>query len=217
MDCVFHSDAAGWSLALRLTAGAALFACVGLVCAQVPASSEASCGQTFGLPQTQFPVPAADSFQSYKGFQGRGSVSMGAGWRAGGLGGSGGGGLAGIQGRAGFGIQRGGSLGAGAPPNFNQMMRANVSLPINSSIGNFKLSFRDRMGPGGSGAGSNFGQGAAGTMFSTTSLGNGMFFSAGTNFGKGSMVGTPPGGFGRNSGGAGAKSPGPAVTLKLSF
>jgi hypothetical protein len=118
---------------------------------------------------------------------------------------------------AGFGLQGNGSFGSGAPPNFNQLTRASFAVPFSSSVGTFKLTFRDRMVPGANGTGANFGQGTAGAMFSTTNLGNGMFFSAGTNFGKGSMAGAPPGGFGSNMGAAGPKHSGPAVTLKLSF
>jgi len=174
-------------------------------------------GPLFGIPQTPFPAPAANGFQTYKGFQGRGSASIGAGRQASSLNGFGDLGQVGILGTAGLGLAGRGSLGAGATPNFNQMMRASFSLPLSSSIGTFKLTFRDAMGAGGNGPGGGLGQGTAGGMFSTTNLGNGVFFSAGTNIGKGTMAGTPPGGFGSNSGTTGPKASRPAVTLKLSF
>jgi len=170
--------------------------------------ADSSAGSLFGLPQTQFPAPAPNSFQSYRGFQGRGTAFMGTGRQAGGFNGLVAGSQAGIRGTAGFGFESHGSFGTGASPNFNQMLRTSYALPFNSSIGTFKLSFRDAMGPG------NHGQGTAGAMFSTTNLGNGVFFSAGTNFGKGSMAGTPPGG---NMGATGPKPSRGAVALKLSF
>jgi hypothetical protein len=74
--------------------------------------------------------------------------------------------------------------------------------------------YRDMLIPGVNSGGGGFGPGTPGAMFSTTNLGNGMFFSAGTNLGKGSMAGTPPGG---NMGAAGPKPSRPAVALKLSF
>ena len=217
MERLVNSGKAGWSSALRVAVCAVLLAWAGFAIAQEPANFTAIGGPIFGLPQTQFPSPAADSFQSYQGFQGRRAWSMGAGWQAGSLGGFGGGGLAGTQGRAGFGIQGGERRGAGASPNINQVLRPSFALPLKSSIGTFKFSFRDRLAPGGNASGASLGPGTPGAMFSTTNLGNGVFFSAGTNFGKGAMAGTPLGGFGRNGGTAGAKSPGPAVTLKLSF
>jgi hypothetical protein len=97
------------------------------------------------------------------------------------------------------------------------MMRANIAIPFASSVGSFKLTYRDMLNPGASGTGGSLGQGTTGVLFTTTNLGNGVFFSAGTNVGKGSMAGTPPGGFGSNSGAAGPKPSRPAVALKLSF
>jgi hypothetical protein len=81
-------------------------------------------------------------------------------------------------------------------------------------MGTFKLGYRDVFIPGAYGTGSNFGQGAPGGLFTTTNLGNGVFFSAGTNVGKRPMAGTPPGG---TMGATGPKPSRPAVTLKLSF
>jgi hypothetical protein len=264
MKRAFSSCAAGWSSALRLAAGAALFAGAGLICAQthgdsgagsqsagaaVPAaprfsdsssaipSSGSAIGKTasmvpsatanviansrygtgFGLPQTQFPAPATSNFQSYRGFEGGGTAFMGAGRPASGYYRFSRASQGGIPGTAGLGFQGSGSFGSGAPPNFNQMMRANIALPFASSVGSFKLTYRDMLNPGASGTGGNFGQGTTGVLFTTTNLGNGVFFSAGTNVGKGSMAGTPPGGFGSNSGATGPKPSRPAVTLKLSF
>jgi hypothetical protein len=94
------------------------------------------------------------------------------------------------------------------------MMRAKIAPPFGSSIGTFKLGYRDVSVPGAYGTGSNFGQGPSGGFFTTTNLGNGVFFSAGTNVGKGPTAWTPPGG---NVGAAGPKPSKPAVALKLSF
>jgi hypothetical protein len=95
------------------------------------------------------------------------------------------------------------------------MMRANLALPFATSIGTFKLTYRNMLIPGVNSGGG--GPGTTGAMFSTTSLGNGVFFSAGTNIGKGSTAGMPPAGFGSNPGASGPKPARPAVTLKLSF
>ena len=174
-------------------------------------------GTGFGLPQTQFPAPAADSFQCYRGFQGGGTGLVSATRPAGGYSRFSGANPAGVSGTIWFGLQGGSSLKPTASPNFNQVMRANIALPFASSTGTSKLTYRDMLVPGANGTGSTIGQDTTGALFSTTSLGNGMFFYAGTNLGKGPMAGTPPGGFGSNSGATGPKASRPAVTLKLSF
>ena len=172
------------------------------------ANAKDDSGIGFDIPQAQFRAPASDYFQSYRGFQGGGREFMGSGQPASGNNRLSGAGLAGIEGTAGFGFQ-GSGLKPGASPNFNQMMRTNLALPFASSVGTFKLTYRDMLVPG-----ANVGQGATGVLFTTTNLGNGVFFSAGTNLGKGSMAGTPPGG---NAGANGPKPSRPAVALKLSF
>jgi hypothetical protein len=180
------------------------------------AKADGSYGFGFELLQTRFSAPAPGYFQSYRSARSGEAAFMSAGRPVGGNNRFGGGRPVGITGTAGFGFQ-GDSSGPIALPNFNQMMRANIAVPFASPVGTFKLTYRNVLIPGVSGAGGNSGQGTTGAMFSTTNLGNGMFFSAGTNIGRGSMAGTPPGGFGSNAGNTGPKPSRPAVTLKLSF
>jgi len=174
---------------------------------------KANDGFGFGLPQTQFPAPSPGYFQSYRGFQSVGADFIGSGRTAGRTARFGGASPVGITGTARFG-SLGSTPGPSASPNFNQMMRAKIALRFSSSIGTFKLGYRDVFVPGAYGTGGNFGEGSPGGFFTTTNLGNGVFFSAGTNVGKRPMAGTPPGG---NIGAAGPKPSRPAVALKLSF
>ena len=98
-------------------------------------------------------------------------------------------------------------------PSFNQMMRGSYNMPLNSSTSSFKFSYQDMLRPGG-----NLGDLArpsASLMFSTSDLGNGMFFSAGTSYGH-SAAGTPAAGLGSNTSPEGKHS-GPSLALKLSF
>ena len=170
-------------------------------------------GFGFSLPRTQFPAQSAGYFQSYRGFQSVGADFAGSDQTAGRTFRFGGSRPVGIAGKAELGFA-GSTLGTSASPNFNQMMRAKVAPPFGSSVGTFKLGYRDVSVPGAYGTGSNFGQGTSGGLFTTTNLGNGVFFSAGTNVGRGPTAGTPPGG---NIGAAGPKPSRPAVSLKLSF
>jgi hypothetical protein len=98
-------------------------------------------------------------------------------------------------------------------PSLNQLMRGSYNMPLNSSTSSFKFSYQDTLRPGG-----NLGDLArpsASLMFSTSDLGNGVFFSAGTSYGH-SMAGTPAAGLGSNTSAEGKHS-GPALALKLSF
>jgi hypothetical protein len=109
----------------------------------------------------------------------------------------------------------GGPFGSAPPgvPSFNQMMRGSYNMPLNSSTSSFKFSYQDMLRPGG-----NLGDLArpsASLMFSTSDLGNGMFFSAGTSYGH-SIAGAPAAGLGSNASPEGKHS-GPALALKLSF
>jgi len=109
----------------------------------------------------------------------------------------------------------GGPFGSAPPgvPSFNQMMRGSYNMPLNSSTSTFKFSYQDMLRPGG-----NLGDLArpsASLMFSTSDLGNGMFFSAGTSYGH-SIAGAPAAGLGSNASPEGKHS-GPALALKLSF
>ena len=182
----------------------------------VPANAKAdsSYESGFELLKTRFPAPVPGYFQSYRNSQVTGTGIWGTSRPTGGYTWSGGATPVGIAMTARFGFLGDSSVPI-ALPNFNQMMRANIEVPLASSVSTFKLTYRNVLIPGVNGG--SFGQGTPGGMFSTTNLGNGVFFSAGTNIGKGSMAGTPPGGFGSNSGATGPKPSRPAVTLKLSF
>jgi len=103
----------------------------------------------------------------------------------------------------------------GAVPSLNQLMRGNLSLPLNASYGSFRLSYRDNLfGPGGS-AGVP-GRSASSAMFSTSDLGNGMYLSAGSMYGSRPMAGAPAAGLGGIQSG-GAKHSGTSLAIKLSF
>jgi hypothetical protein len=235
MNRVNRFDAAGSSLIPWLAASMALLAGAGVVCAQAPGRT-ASEGRTaasaipaipastvpsstgtksgyagFVLPQAQFPALGSINFQSFRSFQGGEIGYLGDGRRPIESGRFGSASLPGSTAISGFGLQVGGA-GPNTAPNFNQMMRANAALPFASSAGAFKLTYRNGLIPGINGG--NLEQETPGVIFGTTNLGNGVFFSAGTNVGRSSMAGTPPGG---NAGATGPKPSRPAVALKLSF
>jgi hypothetical protein len=103
-----------------------------------------------------------------------------------------------------------GATGA-TTPNFTRIMRPGLSVPFNASFGTFRLSYRDMFGPGGNTLGSNPARGSGSAMFSTTSLGSGVVFSAGTSCSNRSTAASL-------SGVQGApKHSGPSLALKLSF
>jgi hypothetical protein len=94
-------------------------------------------------------------------------------------------------------------------PSLNQVLRGGINLPLNSSAGSCRFTYQDVVRPGATFAGLD--HPAASLMFSTTDLGNGVFFSAGTSYGPHNLSGVP------SLGSAGAKHSGPSVNLKLSF
>jgi hypothetical protein len=93
-----------------------------------------------------------------------------------------------------------------ALPSLNLLMRGSFNFPPAPTANTFKLAYRDapedlfRPSPG---------------LFTTTDLGNGMFFSAGTSIGR-STAGVPAAGLNGNAS-ADGKHSGPAVAFKLSF
>jgi hypothetical protein len=89
-------------------------------------------------------------------------------------------------------------------PSLNQSMRDSFNLPFSSSTSNLQFNYQDALRPG------VLGRPSKSMMFSTSDLGNGVFFSAGTSYGR-SM-----GGPGSNASAVGRHS-GPSVALKLSF
>ncbi len=101
-----------------------------------------------------------------------------------------------------------------ALPTFNQLMRNNFAMPLNSPPGSFRFSYQDALVP--SGTFGDLGRPSTSVLFSTSDLGNGMFFTAGTGYGSRSTAGAPMAGFGNNAAGQ-MKHSGPAVNLKLSF
>jgi len=92
-------------------------------------------------------------------------------------------------------------------------MGNSLNLPFNSYVGAFRPSYRDLFGEGMNSMGGNLGKGSASTMFSTSNLGNGMFLSAGSSFGRRSAAGPAP----SAALPAGQKHLGPSVGLKLTF
>jgi hypothetical protein len=115
---------------------------------------------------------------------------------SGGFAGSAFGGTAGIFGTA-----------PGSAPSFNQLMRGTLSMPLNSPVGAFRFSYRGRAGTGSNGTGLDFNRMIATGMYTSPDLGNGMHFSAGTNYNGHAMAGAA----------AGMKQNGPAVAIKLQF
>jgi hypothetical protein len=101
-----------------------------------------------------------------------------------------------------------------ALPSLNQLLRGNLAMPLSSSSSAFRFSYQDALRPGGSL--SELGRPSGSILFSSSELGNGVFFSAGTGYG----IRTTPEGSSNGSGWTntpGAKHSGPAVNLKLSF
>jgi hypothetical protein len=110
----------------------------------------------------------------------------------------------------------GGPFGRSAytPPSLNEMLHGSYNLPLNSSVSSLRFSYQDVYKSGASL--SDLGRPASSAMFSTSDLGNGVFLSAGTNYGSHSMAGAPAASIG-NGTAAGSKHSGPSVALKLSF
>jgi len=171
------------------------------------------------------PFEPGPNFGNFSGSSGGGIGFSGAGFNStGGFGGArpGGMGMGGRQGTAGpvfpdSGLASGsnGSFGA-APlgvPSLNQMMRGSLNVPLSSSTSSLRFTYQDAIRLGGNPG--EMARPSASMMFSTSDLGNGVFFSAGTSYGR-SMGGTPAASLGSNSSAEGKHS-GPSVALKLSF
>lgn len=94
-----------------------------------------------------------------------------------------------------------------ALPSLNPMMGGRFNYPLNNAANSFKLSYQDAAG--------DLFRPTTSSLFTTTDLGNGVFFSAGTSVGH-SMAGTPAASLG-GSASPGSKHSGPSLGLKLSF
>lgn len=99
-------------------------------------------------------------------------------------------------------------------PSLNQLLRGNLAMPLSSSSSAFRFSYQDALRPGGSL--SELGRPSGSILFSSSDLGNGIFFSAGTGYGSRTSPDAPSSSSGWTST-PGAKHSGPAVNLKLSF
>lgn len=106
------------------------------------------------------------------------------------------------------------AVSPGALTSLNQMLRGSFNLPLNSSAGSFRFTYQNVLRPGVSLAGLD--HPSASLMFSTSGLGNGMVFSAGTSYGSHSLPSTPAANLGAVPA-ADPKHSGPTVNLKLSF
>jgi hypothetical protein len=137
--------------------------------------------------------------------------------------GMGGLGLGGRQGTAGPLFPNGAGMAAGsngffAPaslttPSLNQLMHGRFNLPLSSSTSSLRFVYQNALRPGGNPG--ELGRPSTSMMFSTSDLGNGVYFSAGTSYGH-SMAGAPAAALGSNASPEGKHS-GPSVALKLSF
>jgi hypothetical protein len=100
-----------------------------------------------------------------------------------------------------------------AVPSFNQLLRGRYTVPLNSVNSRLQFNFQDQLHPG-----QNMNQlshAVATGMFTTSDLGNGMFLSAGTSYGR-IGAGAPAAGLGTNQSGD-LKHSGPSLAIKLSF
>jgi hypothetical protein len=78
----------------------------------------------------------------------------------------------------------------------DQLTRSNLGMYLKSSMGNFRLSYRDTLGTRSNGLGGGVGQGSVGATFNSSTFGNGMFnLSATSTLGSGSTAGSSRGGF----------------------
>lgn len=98
-------------------------------------------------------------------------------------------------------------------PSLNQLLHGSFVMPLSSTSSAFRFSYQDALRPGGSL--SNLDRPSGSILFTSSDLGNGVFFSAGTGYGTRSTPGAPPTTFGIST--PGAKHSGSAVNLKLSF
>jgi hypothetical protein len=101
-----------------------------------------------------------------------------------------------------------------ALPSFNALMHTNRGQALSPSLGTFKLPYRELFKPGRDSGDPALFPGS--TLFSSSDLGNGVFFSAGTGSGSRPVAGAPAASLG-NGTAAGQKHPSPLVNLKLSF
>ena len=99
-------------------------------------------------------------------------------------------------------------------PSFNALMRTNRGQPLGPSLGTFKLSYREQLGPIRDVGDPGLPPGS--TLFSSSDLGNGVFFSAGTGSGSRPAAGAAAASLGSATAG-GQKHSSPLVNLKLSF
>lgn len=100
-------------------------------------------------------------------------------------------------------------------PSLNQLLRGNLAMPLSSSSRAFRFSYQDALRPGRSP--SELGRGSGSILFSSSDLGNGIFFSAGTGYGIRTTPEAPSSSSFGLTNTPGAKHSGPAVNLKLSF
>jgi hypothetical protein len=106
------------------------------------------------------------------------------------------------------------SATSAAPPSFNQLMRGNSGLRLNSNFGAQRFSSQNTFRPIG-----NFGDPglpSASALFTSSDLGNGVFLSSGTGYGNHSTAGAPAASLGNGTSG-GQKHSGASLALKLSF
>jgi hypothetical protein len=107
-----------------------------------------------------------------------------------------------------------GPLAAPGTPSLNQLMRRSVTLPAASPFGVFRFSYQQTLHPEDSPPAGEFAHPAASAMFTTSNLGNGVYFSAGTNLGRPSGASGMPA-TGSTSGAP--KTSNTGLALKLSF
>jgi hypothetical protein len=102
---------------------------------------------------------------------------------------------------------------SGGLPSLDQVLRGSYSLPFGAPSSGLRFSYPGAIFAAGSAGDSPRPSGSM--TFTSSDLGNGMFFSAGTGYSH-STAGAPAAGLGSNAS-AGAKHSGPSVALKLSF
>ena len=105
----------------------------------------------------------------------------------------------------------------GTPPRFDARIASSFSLPLNSDVDKFRLSYRDMFSEGRNALGGNSGTESGSAMFGASNLGNGMFISAGTSYGSRSTTGAAAGSYPGSAAPGGQKHSGPSVGLRLTF
>jgi len=101
---------------------------------------------------------------------------------------------------------------SGMLPRFDSRIAGSVTLPLNSPVGSFRMSYRDMFSDGRNAMGTNFATGPGSATFGTSSLGNGMFLSAGSSYGMRSTAGSAG-----SAAPVGPKHSSSTVGLKLTF